>query len=114
MSFEIHPVMQHAHDQHGIIAGEVKNHMRLLPNAAQAGRKLFRAAAEQGVAEQRGEAGRKLIAIFSRLSGAELAGRIARYFDKIGIGFAADAQFSHPGSWPVARHRPKCRRATVC
>ena len=114
MSFEIHSVMQHAHNEHGIIAGEVKNHMPLLPDTAQAGRKLFRAAAEQGIVEQRGEAGRKLIAIFARLSGTELAGRVACYFDKVGIGFAADTKFSHPGSWPVARHRPKCRRATVC
>ena len=112
MPFEIHPVMEHADDQHPFRICCVEHHMRLLPYATKSRRQLIRAAAKHGVIQQRGKASYKLVAIFARLFRTELTGRVARYLHQIGVGRAADAQLSHSCSELAARHRPKCRRAT--
>lgn len=89
MPFEIHAVMEDAHDIQFILHIFVEDNMRLLADGPQSGREYFRAAAQLRIVLQGPETGLKLVAIPSGLVDPKFGYGVIGYPGQIIFGAAA-------------------------
>ncbi|AMO71103.1 hypothetical protein AZE99_03805 [Sphingorhabdus sp. M41] len=89
MPLEIHALMQDADYKQFVLRIFVKDNMRLLADAAQSRRHVFRAAAKLRIVELGQETAAKLVPIKPRLIDAEFVYGVIGYFGQITCGLPA-------------------------